>query len=40
VLAGVLVLSARRGVRARAAARHERPTRTPYTLPNARMETR
>jgi drug/metabolite transporter (DMT)-like permease len=38
VLAGVLVLSARRGVRA--AAGHERPTRTPYTLINARMETR
>ena len=41
VLAGVLVLSARRGTPAPAAAAgHERPTRTPYALTNTRMETR
>jgi drug/metabolite transporter (DMT)-like permease len=41
VLAGVLVLSARRGAPAPAAgAGHERPTRTPFALTNTRMETR
>ena len=41
VLAGVLVLSARRGTPAPAAAAdHERPTRTSYALTNTRMETR
>jgi drug/metabolite transporter (DMT)-like permease len=40
VLAGVLVLSARRRAPAPATAGHERPTRKPYVLTNARMETR
>jgi drug/metabolite transporter (DMT)-like permease len=41
VLAGLLVLSARRGAPASAAAvGPERSTRTPYTLTNTRMETR